>query len=185
MKPKGISRQKVAEIAAQHGFKVAAPDHPVYSEGPTIVFVAKRRRGVRGVAPLAVDLPMQNPISDLNALDDEESSISSGACPYCGHLSECQHRLLLVDRTHRGVGGGLLFAAFNELLDSLTQDAGQNGDRNEIFDRLVDEVEALSNAQVDYGFDGPPGMSSEMSAFYAETEEGVILARQSIEVRNA
>ena len=78
----------------------------------------------------------------------------------------------------------MLFEAFNEYLDALIQDAGQNADRHGIFDRLLDEIESLSNAQVDYEFEGPPGMSSQMSSFYAETEEGVILARQSIEMRD-
>jgi hypothetical protein len=36
-----MTRQQIEELAIAKGFKLAGPDHPVYKEAPTIVFVQR------------------------------------------------------------------------------------------------------------------------------------------------
>jgi len=49
-----MSREEMEAIALRHGFRIAPPDHPVYREGPTIIFASSRRAPAGGKV---VDLP--------------------------------------------------------------------------------------------------------------------------------
>jgi len=44
-----MTRQQMEELAIANGFKIAGPDHPVYKEAATIVFV--QRPAARPVRP--------------------------------------------------------------------------------------------------------------------------------------
>lgn len=41
--PKPLPRELVERVAEKHGIKRLAPDHPIYSEGPTIVLALQLR----------------------------------------------------------------------------------------------------------------------------------------------
>lgn len=44
MARKPISRELVEEMAKKHGFRMSPPDHPVYSEGPSIIFLSRQQQ---------------------------------------------------------------------------------------------------------------------------------------------
>jgi hypothetical protein len=66
MKPKGISREEVAKIAAQHGATILPPEHPVYSEGPSIIFLSSTQKSSR---LKAIDLPNRESAADSDSAD--------------------------------------------------------------------------------------------------------------------
>ena len=54
LKPMCLKRSE--EIAAKFGFKPAPHDHPIYSEGPTIIFVSKSPKTFVNKANPSVDV---------------------------------------------------------------------------------------------------------------------------------
>ena len=58
MKQKTMSRKQFEEFAKARGFRVAPPDHPVYSEGPSIALLSRtpKQSGQR-----VVDTPYSDP----------------------------------------------------------------------------------------------------------------------------
>ena len=43
-----ISRERVKQIAAEFGMRMASPDHPVYKEGPSIRFINRPKKSTTG-----------------------------------------------------------------------------------------------------------------------------------------
>jgi hypothetical protein len=67
------------------------------------------------------------------------------ACPYCDSTVDCPHLLLVVDTTFRSAEAGVLMEPFNSRWFALQQ-ANPDTSERELFDSLLDEVEALSGA---------------------------------------
>jgi hypothetical protein len=91
-------------------------------------------------------------------------------CPFCSSSDECEHLLLVVDKTFRCADGGLLMAAFNRRWRSLF-DEDEDLDEREEFDLLLEEVEAIADAESCYDHEGGPGMSSDYAYYYIKSEE--------------
>jgi hypothetical protein len=91
-------------------------------------------------------------------------------CPYCKSSNDCEHLLLMVDRTFRKAEGGLLMDAFNERWSELVEGAGKKWNESDAFDRLLDKVDSLADFDRDLDDEGGPGMSSSYIIFYVKTE---------------
>jgi hypothetical protein len=127
-----------------------------------------------------------------------ERSDSDDACPYCGKVSACPHLLLLLDLTFGEAQGGKYYdeyeAALGEIDEALQQldsggdedsDAGTDDepdwDTQEWLDAYRDggvpqkfcefiasEMSSISSLDRQYEFEGGPGQSSNMHAFWTD-----------------
>jgi hypothetical protein len=59
MQRKPISRAEIDRVLTKHGIKWAGPDHPVYSEGPSITFSSRTPKQSQQKA--IVSLPTSSP----------------------------------------------------------------------------------------------------------------------------
>lgn len=44
MKKKRMSREEIFRLAEEAGIPSAPPDHPIYSEGPSITFISRKEK---------------------------------------------------------------------------------------------------------------------------------------------
>ncbi len=70
MKRMTLSREEMEAAARQRGFRIAAPDHPVYSEGPSIIF-SSRTPSQSG--PKVIDLPYSDSETSPDSTDSNGS----------------------------------------------------------------------------------------------------------------
>jgi hypothetical protein len=89
--------------------------------------------------------------------------------PFCSSTDECDHVLLVVDRTFRAAEGGVLMEAFNDRWSRLCEEGGDDFDEREPFDSLGEEVDSYADSSADYDIEGGPGMSSSYSIFYVQS----------------
>ena len=105
-------------------------------------------------------------------------------CPFCNATSDCLHLLLIVDKTFRTADGGSLRKAFNSrwyaICAEKTKD-DEDFDESEPFEKLIEEVDSLSDATNGYDHEGCPGCSSEYQLFFCETPEKIKAAILSFE----
>ena len=101
-------------------------------------------------------------------------------CPFCHTIDDCPHLLILVDKTFRTADGGPLMKEFNSrwhiICEENTNDDGdidEGFDEREAFEELIEEVEALSDANNSYDHEGGPGGSSEYQLFFCETPKKI------------
>jgi hypothetical protein len=94
-------------------------------------------------------------------------------CPYCGSPDSCEHLLLTVDVTFRRADGGLLMKIFNSRWEQLfeTHSEGMEKDERPFFAELIEEVDSLADAQLEYAQEGGPGQSSDYEFYYCSTGE--------------
>jgi hypothetical protein len=64
MTQKRIPWEVVEALVAKHGLKMAPPDHPVYSEGPSITFSSRTQKQS---GPRVIDLPYTDLPSDSDS----------------------------------------------------------------------------------------------------------------------
>lgn len=104
--------------------------------------------------------------------DDTEGS-EDQRCPFCDDTNSCEHHLLTVDATFRGAEGGELYEAFTKRWAELQQAEEDNPKFNEgqKFDELLNEVNDLADAEMNFEIDQGPGMSSAYQSYYCKTKE--------------
>ena len=102
-------------------------------------------------------------------------------CPFCGKINNCEHLLLLVDKTFRNADGGILRKSFNNRWSEICDENGEDFDEREFFDVLLEEVESISDAIVDFECDEIPGMSSDNVIFFVKDEESLRKALESFD----
>jgi hypothetical protein len=110
-------------------------------------------------------------VSQENMDDTEEND--DPQCPFCGDKNVCEHLLFVVDATFRDVLLGELYEAFTKRWADLQQAEEDNPkfDEGQEFDDLLEEVKDLADAQLNYGVDQMPGMSSAYQAYYCKTKD--------------
>ena len=105
-------------------------------------------------------------------------------CPFCHTTNDCLHLLLIVDKTFRTADGGQLRKAFNSRWYAIcveqTKD-DEDFDESALFEKLIEEVDSLSDATNRYDHEGAPGCSSEYQLFFCETQEKIKAAKLSFE----
>ena len=105
-------------------------------------------------------------------------------CLFCNATSDCLHLLLIVDKTFRTADGGQLRKAFNSRWCAIcveqTKD-DEDFDESALFEKLIEEVDSLSDATNRYDHEGAPGCSSEYQLFFCETQEKIKAAKLSFE----
>lgn len=102
--------------------------------------------------------------------EDDESD-GEVHCPYCDTTDNCDHLLLMVDKTFRHAEGGVLYDVFNSRWAQILEDADDpNFDEREPFDELLEEVDALSDAEESASPDSAPGMSSTYSFYFCSSK---------------
>jgi hypothetical protein len=172
------------------GWKIAGPDHPIYSEGPSITFL---RRTPKQSQQKDIVFPQTDSPSDLEFEPDDESdddSSSAFKCPYCQKEDSCEHLLLLVNLTFRNAGNGALFdkfeARWREIRDEFRDEFGERYDFDEgkFFDELLDDVSRLSDAENFWDFEGGPGQSCSYHAFYCQNDISIKKAIDTFYVRS-
>lgn len=89
-------------------------------------------------------------------------------CPYC-EKDNCEHLLLVVDETFRTAEGGLLMDSFNSRWTSLF-DVDEDVDEADLFDQLIEEVDAFATATAFANQDSVPGLSSPYQVFYVASK---------------
>ena len=171
-------------------FKPLPPDHPIYSEGPSITFL---RRTPKQLPQKAIVFPQTDSPSDSEFEPDDESdddSSSAHKCPYCQKEDSCEHLLLLVDLTFRNAGNGALFdkfeARWREIRDEFRDEFGEcyDFDEGKFFDELLDDVSRLSDAENFWDFEGGPGQSCSYHAFYCQNDISIKKAIDTFYVRS-
>lgn len=90
-------------------------------------------------------------------------------CPYC-QKDNCEHLLLVVDETIRTAVGGFLMDSFNSRWSALFDDEEDIDEKN-LFDQLIEEVDAFATVTTVANQDSVPGMSSSYQVFYTESKE--------------
>ena len=102
---------------------------------------------------------------------EDDQSDDEVHCPYCDTMDNCDHLLLMVDKTFRHAEGGLLCDVFNSRWAQILEDANDpNFDEREPFDGLLEEVDALSDAEESASPDSAPGMSSTYSFYFCSSK---------------
>ena len=171
-------------------FKPLPPDHPIYSEGPSITFL---RRTPGQLPQKAIVFPQTDSPNDLEFEPDDESdddSSSAHKCPYCQKEDSCEHLLLLVALTFRNAGNGALFdkfeARWREIRDEFRDEFGEcyDFDEGKFFDELLDDVSRLSDAENFWDFEGGPGQSCSYHAFYCQNDISIKKAIDTFYVRS-
>ena len=191
MTPKALVRWQETPL---EGWKRLPPDHPIYSEGPSITFL---RRTPGQLPQKAIVFPQTDSPSDLEFEPDDESddesdddSSSAHKCPYCQKEDSCEHLLLLVDLTFRNAGNGALFdkfeARWREIRDEFRDEFGEcyDFDEGKFFDELLDDVSRLSDAENFWDFEGGPGQSCSYHAFYCQNDISIKKAIDTFYVRS-
>lgn len=104
--------------------------------------------------------------------DDTEGS-EEPRCPFCADTNSCEHHLLTVDATFRGAVGGELYRAFKKRWAALQEAEEDNPqfDEDQEFDDLLEDVNDLADAEMDFEIDQVPGMSSTYQSYYCKTKE--------------
>ena len=102
-------------------------------------------------------------------IDDFEDEDGAQRCPYCASSNDCEHLLLLVDRTFRTAEGGALMRVFNEHWSHLCEKGGDDFDEHQPFEDLLEEVDSSSDYSADFDFEGGPGRSSAYSIYYVKS----------------
>lgn len=105
-------------------------------------------------------------MSSEDSSDDGESR-----CPFCRGTENCDHILLVVDKTFRTAEGGILMHAFNARWSAVFDDAEVEVEEREAFDELLYEVRSLSDAMSSGDNDGAPGMSSAYATYFSRSKE--------------
>lgn len=105
--------------------------------------------------------------------EDTDYEENDQSCPFCGSTDECEHLLLVVDRTFQTAEGGTLWEQFNERWAVISEKV--DGDYI-AFGELLDEVDSLADASIEYVIEGGPGMTSAYSAYYCSKKEGIASA---------
>ena len=101
---------------------------------------------------------------------DYDDEAEDPKCPFCHSAGNCRHLLLLVDTTFRTADGGILKDAFDDRWSAVLEQADPNTDERTPFERLLEEVESLSDATAEYENEGGPGMSSTYAIYFIESE---------------
>ena len=180
MTPEALARWE----AAPSRFKVLPPDHPIYSEGPSITFL---RRTPKQLQQKDIVFPQTDSPSDLEFEPDDESdddSSSAHKCPYCQKEDSCEHLLLLVNLTFRNAGNGPLFDKFEARWREIQHEYGDDFDESEFFDELLNDVSGLSDAENFWDFEGGPGQSCSYHAFYCQNDISIKKAIDTFYVRS-
>jgi hypothetical protein len=102
------------------------------------------------------------------SIADDESGTPE--CPFCSSTEDCPHLLLVVDRTFRGAEGGPLIDAFNDQWTRLTREGGGDFEERDPFENLLEVVDSLADASIEYNIEGGPGMSSNYIVYYVESK---------------
>jgi hypothetical protein len=109
-------------------------------------------------------------------LDDQEDG-GEVLCPYCHTSENCDHLLLMVDRTFRNAEGGLLYEAFNNRwADIMGKADDPDFEEGEPFDELLEEVDSLSDSELTSSPDSAPGMSSTYSFYFCNSKKKALAA---------
>jgi hypothetical protein len=104
--------------------------------------------------------------------DEEDDGDGEVHCPFCDTTEDCDHLLLMVDKTFRHAEGGLLYEAFNARWSQVLEEADHpNFEEGEPFEELLDEVDSLSDAEESSSPDSAPGMSSAYSFYYCSSKK--------------
>jgi hypothetical protein len=108
---------------------------------------------------------------------DEDEDNEEVLCPYCHTSENCDHLLLMVDRTFRHAEGGLLYKAFNSRWADIMEKADDpDFEEREPFDELLDEVDSLSDAELTSSPDSAPGMSATFSFYFCSSKKKAMAA---------
>lgn len=96
-------------------------------------------------------------------------------CPYCKSEDSCEHLLLTVDMTFREATDGALYKWFNSTWSDILEEHEDDNDflEAEPFDELVETVDGVADASRYGEFEGGPGNSSELQAFYCSSLDRV------------
>ena len=94
-------------------------------------------------------------------------------CPFCGSMNDCEHVLLIVDKTFRSAEAGILMNALNERWSALRETGGDDFDEREVFDRLLEEASTLSDAVTENDVEGGPGKSSTYLIYYVRSSPDI------------
>lgn len=116
----------------------------------------------------------------MNDHDDDDEDVEDGEaseseCPYCGSANECEHVLLLLDRTFRSAEGGALYEVFNDKWSAIVDEGESNPRFSErsAFDELREQVDALADGYDEYDFEGGPNGSSTYEVYYVKDKKSL------------
>lgn len=103
--------------------------------------------------------------------DPESEENGEAHCPYCDATEDCDHLLLVVDRTFREAQGGLFMEAFNSRWSELVNEADDpDFDESECFDELLEEVDSLSDMEIRSSPNSAPGLTSSYSLYFCSSK---------------
>jgi hypothetical protein len=111
--------------------------------------------------------------------DDEENADSEtqdgdaeARCPYCDSIEDCDHLVLMVDRTFREALGGLLWQDFgSRWADICNETEDPDFNESQAFDELLDEVDSLCDSEVRSSPNSAPGLTSSYSSYFCSSKK--------------
>lgn len=106
---------------------------------------------------------------------DVEEGIHPG-CPYCASRESCEHHLLTVDLLFRTASDGPLYSKFNRAWSAAYEVADVSGtdvDEAHEFERCLDAISVVADAEQDYEFEGGPGQSTTYRSFFCSSKKRV------------
>lgn len=103
--------------------------------------------------------------------DEQEDLLQKAECPYCASTDSCPHFLLMVDVTFREASGGPLYYSFRDSWNRIVDHDDPEFEEDEQFNALLDDVANLADQELEWEFEGGPGMSSTYRLFYCETSQ--------------
>lgn len=101
-------------------------------------------------------------------MSDNEGAVQ---CPFCKRHSDCEHLLLIADRTFRNAAGGALQSAFNDRWYELLDEGGEDLNEQDVFESLLETVHENADESYECEFEGGPGMSSDYSFYFVKSAE--------------
>ena len=137
-----------------------------------------------GCVQLAVGRDWESGNSGMSD-EDDETTTDENACPFCASTDGCGHLLLLVDLTFRTSVGGALFEAFGDRWSKILEQEDDDFDEAEAFSDLLEEVDFLSDASLEYDIDGVPGRSSQYGMYFSSSTERVLAAVSKFETASS
>ena len=95
--------------------------------------------------------------------------------PFCNSEDSCEHLLLQVDLTFRDAVGGVIYEAFREKWFSIldANEDNEDFDEGEAFERLLEDVACLADAENCWEFEGGPGQSCNYQAYFCSSKKTI------------
>jgi len=133
----------------------------------TFVELMKMRREAEANKPL---------VEDEDESDEGSDEDDGATCPFCDTTEECDHLLLMVDKTFAEAQGGVLREAFNDRWFNRGEQA-RDAEEGDFFQKRLDEVDSLADVELTQHLKAVQGCPQPVGTTTAALLSGVLVGR--------